>query len=539
MNSRQHKTIQWTNSADTNQKTISVIGGRANQSSAPFSSGEHQEKWAEMQPLFSPRKDPSKYPMLVLPDVVHDAIVDVRRLTQAPTSLVAASVLASANLAAHAHADVVMRDGRRVPISLFFLTEALSGERKSTVDRLVLAPHYAREMALQELAQKRRDERRAELFAWKDRRRAFAIEGRQNKVGVSPADISAYRKAFLEKVGAPPEPWEGEPLLIARDLTSEGLVKQLMVWPSIGVFSDEGAVFFGGITMNKDNSLKTTGIFSELWDGKGVNRVRSQDGATVARDKRLAMHLLCQPVVFQKFVAHNYELKGQGFVPRCLLTRVESTIGYRPYREEGIEDAPALQIFLERVAELLKTQPIEAQGGKSRVKPRAMLLSDDAHELYVEFYNQIEEGQRPKGRYREITGAASKALEQTLRLSATLQLMEDPYAYQIEARVFEGAFEVIHFHLNEVLRMEQEGRLDPDLLKAEILLNWIKEERLIRIKPSQVIQLGPNRLRGSTSDAKRYLQILADHGYLRLLPNATNSKWVEYLVNPKLFEIAR
>ncbi len=534
MNTKVIKKDLYGKSSTVDERVAAQGDGVSRRTSHSNQNAAINDNWGEMEPLFSPRKDSIEYPHYALTEIVHDAIIDIHRLTQAPIPMIASSVLASANLAVQAHVDVETRDGRRMPTSLSFLTEALSGERKSTVDKLVLAPHHVREAELQELSQQRRLERQAAHYVWEDRRKAFLAESRRGKGGVSPSDVKAYQKAFLEKVGVPPEPWEGEPLLLARDLTSEGLVRQLMVWPSMGIFSDEGGVFFGGITMNQDNALKTTGTLSELWDGKGVNRLRVHDGVTVARDKRLAMHLLCQPVVFQKFIAHNSELKGQGFLPRCLITRVKSRIGYRPYKEIHHEDTPALQRFLDLVTGLLRTQPIGSLGGKSRVQPRVMRLSDDAHELYVRYYNEVEERQRPNGEFREITGTASKVMEQTLRLSATLQLLEDPQAEEIDEDILEAAFQIIMFHLHEVLRMDQEGRLDPDLVKAQVLLNWIVEERMQRVKPSQVIQKGPNRLRGSTADAKRYLQILADHGYLRLIPNATTSKWVEYLVNPKL-----
>jgi hypothetical protein len=65
------------------------------------------------------------------------AAIEVK--TQAPAALVMQSVLAAASLAVQAHADVETLGGS-APLSLFFLSVAESGERKSSADKLAIAP---------------------------------------------------------------------------------------------------------------------------------------------------------------------------------------------------------------------------------------------------------------------------------------------------------------------------------------------------------------------------------------------------------------
>jgi hypothetical protein len=57
--------------------------------------------------------------------------------TEAPVAMCAASVMASAALAAQGHRDAETLNGT-APASLFLLTVAESGERKSTADRLAM-----------------------------------------------------------------------------------------------------------------------------------------------------------------------------------------------------------------------------------------------------------------------------------------------------------------------------------------------------------------------------------------------------------------
>jgi len=71
---------------------------------------------------------------------MHDVI-------QAPLAMCASSVLAVNSLAVQGHVDVAI-DGRISPISEFFVSIGESGERKSAVDKLALAPHRERQNAL-------------------------------------------------------------------------------------------------------------------------------------------------------------------------------------------------------------------------------------------------------------------------------------------------------------------------------------------------------------------------------------------------------
>lgn len=517
---------------DSEGKEGGHINGHESVSDGPIQGKSAEANHCDHVPFQHPRRAAIPYPVHVLPDRIKEAIADIDRIIQAPVSLIAASVLASVNLAAQAHADVYTPDGRQIPLSLFFLTEALSGERKSTVDGIALLPHYDWQDELRSLRHSQNAERVMANRLWQGKGKAFDEMVKKQLVSMKAGDDAwSYEKAFLEQVGLPPGTALGEPLIIARDLTIEGLVKQLTIWPSMGLFSDEGAVFFGGVTMNKDNALKTMGGLSELWDGKGVNRLRSGDGLTLSRFTRLAMHLQCQPIVFAQFIVGNAALKGQGFIPRCLITRVESRIGYRPYVAEDVRQSPGVVALHAHLTDLIKSQPIETAGDKMRVTPRTITLSPEARKLYVEMYDDIESRQRPGGEFRDITGSASKAPEQALRLAATFEVFEDPRASQISDRSFRAAREVILFHLNEVLRMEEDGRFDPDLANAELLFAWVeKNADLGFVTAREVSQRGPGQLRGSTDYIKKLLSLLADRGLIVETMPGTKNKNAVYVL---------
>lgn len=75
-----------------------------------------------------------------LPPKIRAAVEEAIAVTQAPPALVASSALAAASLAVQSKYDVQRMNGLISPCSLFFITFADSGERKTTVDQMFFSP---------------------------------------------------------------------------------------------------------------------------------------------------------------------------------------------------------------------------------------------------------------------------------------------------------------------------------------------------------------------------------------------------------------
>ena len=85
-------------------------------------------------PLFPELPPASDYPIARLGPVLGPAALAISRKVQVSHAMAAQSVLAVASLATQAHVDVQMPYGQTRPASLFCVTIAESGERKSTSD---------------------------------------------------------------------------------------------------------------------------------------------------------------------------------------------------------------------------------------------------------------------------------------------------------------------------------------------------------------------------------------------------------------------
>ena len=101
-------------------------------------------------PLFPTLPPAQPFPVNALGPVLSRAAVAIARKVQVPEAIAAQSVVAAAALAVQPHADVMLPYGQKRPLSLFFVTVAASGDRKSTADKEALWPIRKYEQALKE-----------------------------------------------------------------------------------------------------------------------------------------------------------------------------------------------------------------------------------------------------------------------------------------------------------------------------------------------------------------------------------------------------
>lgn len=435
------------------------------------------------EPLRRPVPPSLPYPVHALGPVIGPACESVHRVVQAPAAVCGASLLAAASLAVQAHADV-QNGGRRHPLSLWFLSVAESGERKSAVDKWAMGGvrEVEHEWCRDYKAAKQSHD--AELEEWTARRDAAK---RKEAKGQGLA-------ATLREIGASPEP-PLQPTLVLADFTAEGLAKLLIAGrPSLGAFTDEAAVVFGGHGMSRETVARTAGTLSKLWDDGTLDRVRAGDGNVKLWGRRLALHLMAQPVIAEQAFGDDV-LAGQGFLARCLLAWPQGTAGTRMYVAENLHDDAAVSTYSGRVRELLRRPLPLAEGERNELDPPALTLSAEAFDTWRRVHDAIEARLKPGGRYAECKPWASKAPEQCLRIAGVLTLFERFGATEIDRPTVERAAELALWHLNEAARLAGSAELSREVLDAEALLNWCHDTGRTLIYSTEVMQKGPSRVR--------------------------------------------
>lgn len=457
----------------------------------------------EPEPLRRPLAAPTPYPIHALGTVLGDAAKRLHEVIQAPAALCGQAVLAAASLAVQQHADVSI-SGNTEPLSLWHVTIGESGERKSAVDSWALKAHYMCE----------RDEKRK----WDEENAAFQSEAKAFDAAVRAAekkakgDVRIFRAA-LSELGQPPDA-PLQPWLMLGEPTMEGLHKFYQAGrPSIGLFNDDAGDFLGGHAMSRDNRAKSAAGFSKLWDTGQFSRVRAGDGAGKYYGRRLAMHLMVQPIIAEQVLGDDV-LVGQGFLPRCLLAWPESNIGKRVYQDVDLSQDAAMGRYWQRMADLLHEPPMLQEGTRNELSPRVLSLTSDAMLLWIEIKNAFEQAIGANGAYCGIRAWASKAGSQVARVAGVLTLAENGCAKIIDKDAIERAAKIVTYHLDEAARIVGTASVPAPVRNAEALLEWCHKQEHELLHSRKALHSGPNviRTQGTFTEA---VMLLERHGWAR------------------------
>ena len=489
-------------------------------------------KWPQPQSL-TVKLEHEPYPIDALPDSIRAAVEEVQGFTKAPVSLVVSSAFAALSLAAQAHVDVKRAEKLTGPASLFLLTIAESGERKSTCDGFFAKSirEYERKQAAE--MEPELQEYKAAIEAWEAKNKGITEKIKQLARKQEPTEEMevALRDLQHEK----PEKLR-VPRLLYVDATPEALANGLATnWPSGGVLSAEGGIVLGAHGMGKDSIMRNLAQLNVLWDGGELKIDRRTSESFTVRGGRLTVALQVQESALQSFFDRSGGLaRGTGFLARFLVAWPESTQGFRPFNEAP-ENWPALEAFNQRLAEILdEPAPIDEKGA---LTPTLLTLSPEAKASWVAFHDAIERELASGGELYDVRDVASKTADNAVRLAALFQIFGYGMSNAIGAEVFESGSQIAAWHLHEARRFFGELALPTDIANGSRLDRWLLE--YCRRQKTDVISrrdvqrnVSPVHLRGKAAldDA---LRELVETGRVQLVSEGLRK---EIHVNPALIE---
>ena len=455
--------------------------------------GEPQE-WPAPLPLTS-RVDPEPYPVAALPPLIRAAVEEVHGFVKAPVPLLASSALATLSLAIQPHYDMKRADRLAGPCSLFFLTVAKSGERKSSCDDHFTKAIKTYEAKQAEAAKPVLRDHQVALGIWESKR--SGIRDAIRKLAKEGKPTQAQESQLMALEHDEPNP-PRVPRLTYADYTTEELKWNLATaWPSGAVISNEAGIVFGSHGMGSDVVMRNLGTLNMLWDGADIPTDRRTSESFRLSGARLTVALQIQESALRAFLDQAKGLaRGMGFLARFLVAMPESTIGYRPFSEAG--KWPNYEAFNQRIAAILtRSVAINESGG---LTPAMLTFSAEAMAEWVAFYNRIEFQLRAGGRLHDISDVASKAADNVARLAALFHAFEGVGAGGVVAvGSLRSASAIVEWHLNESLRFFGELALPRGLVVAGRLDSWLiercKREGSNQIPTKEVQQYGPNGLR--------------------------------------------
>lgn len=464
------------------------------------------------QPLLREIPAGEPYPVEAL-GPLKEAVQAVQGMTLAPVAIPAASALSVASLAVQGFRDVETLNGTR-PLALYALTIAQSGERKSSCDAPLMAELRKFEKEQAEQYRHARADYENEYAIWKAAKERILNDAKSSK-----EDKRAGAGDALAALGKQPTP-PASPDRTVTEPTFEGLTRKLAEgMPTLGIFSDEGGQFLGGVAMSSDNRQKTLAALNDLWQGNPIRRTRQGDGSLTLFGKRLAVHLMVQPSVARAFMADPMAA-DTGFLPRFLICEPPSTIGTR-FQSRVRHDRMPLARYSARLRTILET-PLPMDPETRELEPTTLALSDDARVLLGRFSDHVEQEQSPGGEYANITGYASKAAEQAARIAGVMTAWENLNAHEVTEEIMANAIALTGFYLSEAKRLSDAATVSEKVEQAERLRTWLLDTWMdAEILPGDIVQRAPIRALRESPVAKEAIAILEKHGWLVRLPDGS------------------
>ena len=489
------------------------------------------QAWASPQPMVA-SPEPAAYPLEALPAAIRAAVEEGEACTKAPLPLVASAAMAALSLVAQPLANVrraAMLDG---PCSLFLLTINDSGERKSSVEGLFMAPirQWEKDMAKDMRPELKRYQ--GALKAWQAK--GAGIAERIKGLAKANKDTDQAEEELAEHALGMPLP-PRVPRLIYQDATPEALAWSLANgWPVGGIVSAEAGTVFGGHAMGKDSIIRALSQLNQLWDAAPLRVDRRTSESFAVNGARVSLSLMIQEPTFRDFLEKSGTLaRGSGFLARFLLAWPESTQGTRFYSDPPA-GTPALSGFNARLSALL-TYPLPLDEDDC-LSPPELSLDRDAHASWIAFHDAIEGDLGEGGELRLVRDVASKTADNAARLACLFHLFEHGPVGSIGRDHFDRASRIVAWHLSESRRFFGEIALPPELLNAARLDSWLlayaRREGTTSLSIRDAQRLGPLRDKLRLAEA---LTTLSELDRARVVKEGRR-KVIQ--INPALVEVA-
>jgi putative DNA primase/helicase len=485
-------------------------------------------EWQRPEPL-GKSSYAAPYPIESLPESIRPAVEEVARYVKAPVPLVAASALCAVSIAVQGLVNVRRSSGLVGPTSLYLLSVAESGARKSSCDGYFSQPIREFERLQQEAMKTKVAEYTARMSVFESMEAGIKDQLRQNGRKGEPIHHAERRLFELqEQKPTPPR----IPRLVLTDATPEALAQRLQIWPSAGLVSSEAGVFFGSHGMGSETVMRNVTQLNVLWDGNPLTIDRKTSESISVRAARLSVGLQVQPATLDEFMRKNGSLaRGSGFLARFLFAAPPSIQGSR-FFEERPDCWPCLEKFQKRLSTLLALPlPMDSHGC---LQPRELSLCQSARMEWIAYHDAVEKELAADGEFVDVGDIASKSADNAARISACFHLFDGADGDISEDNVRRGCA-IALWHLYEARRFFVDTANEQGLKDASRLDSWLirhcRTNQCLRVSRKDAMQFGP----GATRKKEALQSALAELAALHRV--RFNDAFIE--VNPALLPMGQ
>ncbi|MFI6662525.1 YfjI family protein [Streptomyces sp. NPDC050523] len=431
---------------------------------------------------------------------------------QVPVDIPAWFGMATASAAIGGRRTVSPKPDWSEPVTLYCMTVAAPGEKKSPSRAAMVAP-LVQEEQIRKAADKvtvAKDEQ--------DRRIAEACVGAA-EASVIKAKNAQTRQAAKQELSAVRDELEqlGEPKVVtqmlADDTTPEAAAGVLAEQGErLAVISAEGG-FLGNIGGRYSNQPNLE-VVLKAWSHEPHTVNRKSGPPLFLTRPNLTLALAVQPGLLSGLGDTAEVFESRGFTGRFVFSVPTSMVGRRTYDTEPIPDDVRRRYHeaITRMVKLIWDDP----------EPRAMCLAPEAQAVFKAFWVDWERRHLVPGELTAVEGWSKKLPGQLLRLAAVMTLFDSPDAVTVSARTMANAVALVPYllaHARQVVDLmsaEKQSRLGP----ARAVLDWLRKKQ-----PTAPVSVTEVR-RGvhgqswceSADDVNSALSVLDRNGWIRFLP---------------------
>lgn len=461
-----------------------------------------------------------EFPVQHFPPQLNGVMQVISDRTQAPVELIMGTCLSAMSLASQALVVFQYQDGRKSPVSLYNVIIAESGERKTAVFNQVMKPIMEFEKQALKAYSTKVKVYEADLLAWQAINKSILnlIRKNEGKGENNTCEHKKLREHYLEK----PEPPK-LPKLIYNDATHEAIVKGLSEnIGSAGLVSDEGGGVLNGRAMNNSP------LFNQLWDGVPFD-VERKDHRLIIDDSRFIILVLTQLNELNSFIKKRGErVIGNGFFARCLWSVTTTTQGLRQQSSKVKCDNQNLEMFHQRISELLELTI-------SNASPRILHFSPEAEMKFLAFQDEVENRiALDRNKHTAIAGILSKIPENAVRLATLIHFFFDFEGDEIGQGTLEHIINAIKYYYNQVVKLLTE-QMDKSEEDAKNLYQWLlhgpinQSGMCTKVAKTHVRRYAPYQLRDGAR-LNKALKVLEEYGNVSICKEKNSNGSVHQVI---------
>lgn len=411
-------------------------------------------------PLAMTRFDRGRIGAILAPHAraLHD---EIHAATEVVSEQIVTVMLGTISAATQCLYEVEYRHHIHCPTSLFTIYIAGSGNRKSTVNDILIWPHRQ----FQDTEQIDADAQymfEAKLTIWEVKKRAL-----RKKIESSLDDNIALEKLTLqlaEHMKSKPGMVKNAGNIIELDITFSALAKNIENQSPCTSWDNDDA------TAILPDLKRLSSHLTRLWDGRLLKRDR-MESAVYQPNPRLAIVWGMQPKRFANHVKENGEdFLDVGLAPRALIAvcrarQPNPNISTVKVVSEARDRYNAnVTRMLTRYAEMLRSGKIERT---------TITLSPDAQTQFELTLRWIEANKGEGGYLKKIPEFTNRLAENILRVAANLHILEERDETEIGLDVLQSAIKLMCFYTEQHIALFGDINMPIEEKHAAIILKLL------------------------------------------------------------------